>query len=496
MAEQQTSYRQIMKATSIFGGVQVFNIAISIIRSKFIAVLLGPTGMGISGLLTSTTSLISGLTNFGLGTSAVKNVAASNATGNRTKIAIVVTVLRRWVWITGLFGALVILVLSPWLSQLTFGNHKYTLAFIWLSITLLFTQLSTGQLVVLQGMRKLQYLAKANLAGSVMGLIITVPLYYWYGVNGIVPAIIITSFTSLTLSWYFARKVKIDAIKVSPQRTIAEGKSMLFMGFIISLTSLINVGSSYIVRIFISNIGGIAQVGLYSAGFSIIFSYVGLIFSAMGTDYYPRLSAVSTNNELSKKTINQQAEIAVLLMGPIIMVFLVFIQWVVILLYSNKFVDINEMIHWAALGMYFKAVSWSIAFIFLAKGASKLFFWSEMIYSVYALGLNLLGYRLLGLTGLGLSFMLSYLLYLTQVFLISKTKYSFAFDSSFIRIFAIQFSLAIVCFIEIKVFARPYSLIIGVVLILISAGLSYRELDKRIGIKAIYTNILEKFKKK
>lgn len=112
MVEQQTSYRQIMKATSIFGGVQVFNIVISIIRSKFIAVLLGPTGMGIAGLLTSTTSLIGGLTNFGLGTSAVKNVAASNSTGNQTRISVVVTVLRRWVWITGLLGTLVTLGLT------------------------------------------------------------------------------------------------------------------------------------------------------------------------------------------------------------------------------------------------------------------------------------------------------------------------------------------------------------------------------------------------
>jgi hypothetical protein len=119
-----------------------------------------------------------------------------------------------------------------------------------------------------------------------------------------------------------------------------------------------------------------------------------------------------------------------------------------------------------------------------------------MIYSIYSLGLNLLGYRLLGLTGLGLSFMLGYLFYLTQVFFISKIKYSFAFDSSFIRIFAIQFSLAIVCFIEIKIFAKPYSLIIGVVLILISARLSYLELDKRLGIKAIYANFLEKYIKK
>lgn len=206
-------------------------------------------------------------------------------------------------------------------------------------------------------MRKLQYLAKANLAGSAMGLVITVPLYYWYGIDAIVPAIIIASFTSLSLSWYFARKVKIETIKVSPVRTLAEGKSMLVMGFIISMTGMINLGVSYIVRIFISKIGGVDQVGLYSAGFSIISSYVGLIFAAMGTDYYPRLSAVANNNEQCKRTINQQAEIALLIMGPIIMVFLVFIQLLVIVLYSNKFISINEMIHWAALGMYFKAVS-------------------------------------------------------------------------------------------------------------------------------------------
>jgi O-antigen/teichoic acid export membrane protein len=496
MTEQQSSYRQIVKATSIFGGVQVFNIVISIIRSKFIAVLLGPTGMGIAGLLTSATSLIGGLTNLGLGTSAVKNVAASHATGNQTRISIVVTVLRRWVWITGVLGTLVTLGLSSWLSELTFGSRNYTLAFIWISITLLFTQLSTGQLVVLQGMRKLQYLAKANLAGSAMGLVITVPLYYLYGIDAIVPAIIISSFASLSLSWYFARKVKIEVIQVSQLRTLAEGKSMLGMGFILSMTGLINLGTSYIVRIFISNNGGVDQVGLYNAGIAIVSTYVGLIFSAMGTDYYPRLSSVAHNNDLCKQTINQQAEIALLIMGPIIIVFLVFIQLVVIVLYSNKFFPINGMIHWAVLGMFFKAISWSIAFILLAKGASKLFFWNELIYNIYSLVLNLLGYRFMGLTGLGLAFMVGYLLYLIQVFLVSKIKYSFAFDSSIIHIFAVQFLLAVSCFIMVKVLERPYSYIAGAGLIMISARLSYKELDQRLGIASIYTNISDKLLKK
>ena len=131
MSEQQTSYRQIMKATSLFGGVQLFQIIISIIRSKFVAVLLGPAGMGVVGLLTSTTGFVSALTNFGLGTSAVKNISESNATQSEHRIATVITVMRRMVWITGLLGAVITLVFSPWMSQITFGNKDYTLAFVW-----------------------------------------------------------------------------------------------------------------------------------------------------------------------------------------------------------------------------------------------------------------------------------------------------------------------------------------------------------------------------
>lgn len=492
MTERQSSYRQIMKATSLFGGVQVFQIIIAVIRSKFIAVLLGPTGMGIAGLLNSTIALIGALTNFGLGTSAVKNVSAANATGNNIKIATVIIVLRRLVWITGILGTIVTLVLSSWLSKITFGNTEYTLAFIWISITLLMKQITTGQFVLLQGLRKLQFLAKANLSGSFLGLIITVPLYYLYGIDAIVPGIIITALISLTLSWYFSGKVKIEHVKVSKVRTIAEGKNMITMGFMISLSGLITLGVAYIVRIFISNKGGVIEVGLYNAGFAIINTYVGLVFTAMGTDYYPRLSAVAHSNKLCKQTINQQAEIALLILAPIIIVFLVFIKWIVIILYSNKFVAIDDMIHWAALGMLFKAASWSIAFILLAKGASKLFFINELIANIYFLSLNLLGYYFGGLTGLGISFMIGYLLYLIQVFFLSKIKYNFSFSPTFIKIFVIQFSLALSCFIVVKIIGNPFSYFVGIVLIIISCWYSYLELDKRIDIKGLITTFSQK----
>ena len=259
-----------MKATSLFGGVQVFNILFGIIRSKIIAVLLGPAGMGIAGLLNSSTGMIGSITNFGLSTSAVKNVAEANATGNNQRIATVISVIGRLVWITGILGTLITFVLAQVLSKLAFGNPDYTVAFRWVSIILLLGQLSAGKMVVLQGMRKLQYLAKANMAASVIGLLVSIPIYYKLGVKGIVPAIIITSIIGLAIVYFYSSKIAIEKTAVTTAVLKTEGAGMLRMGFLLSLSGLIGLGAAYLLGVFISRQGGVEQVGLYNAGFAII----------------------------------------------------------------------------------------------------------------------------------------------------------------------------------------------------------------------------------
>lgn len=494
MTEEQASYRQIMKATSIFGGVQVFNIIISVIRSKFVAVLLGPAGMGIYGLLTSTTGLIDKFTNLGLSTSAVRNIAAANASGDSNRVGTVVSVLRRLVWITGLAGSLITLAFAPLLSELTFGNKEYTFAFIWIAITLLLTQISSGQLVVLQGMRKLNFLAKANLAGSTVALFTTVPLYYIWGVKGIVPAIIITSFMTMVFSWYFSSKVKIESVKVDKAALFTEGADMVKLGFFLSLSSIISMAFSYLVRIYISHKGGVDQVGLYNAGFAIINTYVGLVFSAMSTDYFPRLSGVVHEHSKTKEIINQQAEVAILILAPILTLFLIFINFVVILLYSNKFLPIVSMVHWAALGIFFKAASWPVAYLIIAKGDSRLFFVNELAANVYTVGLNIIGYALLGLEGLGISFLAGYIIYFSQVFLISKIKYDFTFEGAFYKVCGIQILLGVLCFSSSRILNAPYSYLAGTLFILASSYLSFRELDSRLGLVTLIREKLGKNK--
>jgi O-antigen/teichoic acid export membrane protein len=495
LKQNQESFRQIVKATSLFGGVQVINIVISVIRSKIIAVLLGPAGMGISGLLTSTVGLISGLTNFGLGTSAVKNVSEANSSGNHHRIAVIIKVLKRCLWITGGIGALLAIVLSDWLSNITFGNSEYRFAFVYLSLSILMNQLASGQLAILQGVRNLKKLAKANLVGNFGGLIVTVPLYYFWGIQAIVPALVGSSFIALICSVYFSRKLGISPVDVSYKRTYVEGKKMLVMGFMISLSGLITVGVSYLVRIYISTSGGLQEVGLYTAGIAIINTYVGMVFSSMATDYYPRLASVANSNADCAKTINEQAEIAVLILSPIVLFFLVFIDFIILALYSNKFLAISGMLHWAIIGTLFRASNWSIGFVFLAKGESKLFFIIQLIINMTVLVLNIVVFRMCGLIGLGIAFMFSYIINLVQVYSVSYFKYKFRYNASFIKVFLVQLALSFACMLVVKLTNSYLSYFFGIMLFGASVTFSVIELNHRINLKMAFLNTLNKIKR-
>lgn len=492
MPENDDSYKQIFKATSIFGGVQVFNILISIVSSKVVALLLGPIGMGIVSLLNSTIGMVGGFTEFGLRISAVKNVATAAESNDQDLLGKTVKVFRLLVWFTGSLGLIITLILAPQLSDLAFGNRAYSVSFMLLSIILLFTQVNTGQSVILQGLRKIHYLAKASVLGSLIGLIISLPLYYFLREKGIVPALILISFSTLILSRYYARKVHIPKANVTKSFIINESKSMLKMGFIISISSLINIASTYLIRIYISKQGSVAEVGLFTAGFAIISTYVGMIFTAMSTDYYPRLAGISNDNIKCKKAINEQAEVAILLLAPILVIFLVFIKIGILLLYSQEFLGVVDMVLWAALGIFFKALGWAIAYIFLAKSASKAYFINEVIANLYMLIINIIGYQYYGLTGLGFSFLVGYIIYFIQIYYVSRKLYDFKIDYSLCKIFIIHFALALICFIAVYFLIPLVSYSVGIIIILISSTYSLTELNKRLNLKDLF---IRKFKK-
>jgi O-antigen/teichoic acid export membrane protein len=492
--DTKASYRQILKATSVFGGVQVFQILINILRSKIIALWLGPAGMGIYGLYTSTITLVSNVSAMGLGVSAVKNIAAAFASGDPEKAGRVVKVLRVLVWVTGLAGSLFVFLFARRLSLFTFGVPDHHVGFMWISATLLFNQISSGQLALLRGARKVKHLASAGLSGSLVGLVVSVPLYYYRGIDGIVPAIVVTSVASLLRSWYFARKVEVSAATISRHDLKSEGTDMLRMGFMLGLSSILVSGSAYLLRVFIQSRGGADDVGLFTAGFMIVNSYVGMVFSAMGTDYYPRLSGCSANKGELERLVNQQAEMALLILAPLIVAFVLFGKYALVLLYSTEFVPVQQMVAFAAVGVLLRASSWTMGYLLLARGESWFFFFNELLSNSYFLGLNILGYSLAGFTGLGISYIAAYGLHFVQMQLFAAYRYKVFYRR---RLFLLLLSALAFGSLALLLAKTPLLVMMagGGVLLLVVGLFSLYFLNQMVDLRSLVVSRLKKHRK-
>lgn len=489
--KDSSSYKSILKATSLFGGIQVYTILINIIKTKILAVILGPEGVGIEGLFKSGIELVQNVTSLGLSSSAVRDVADANGSHDIERISKTVHVVRKLVWLTGLLGLVVFAIASPWLSQFTFGNGDYTLSFIILSIVLLLDQVCAGQKVILQGLGKYKYLAKATAYGATFGLVISVPLYYLLGIKGVVPTLILNSACALLLSWFFSRKISLSKSEVSVKQTLLESKSMIKMGFSICLSTAEAALIAYLLRSFIRSQGGIEEVGLFQAGFVLMNSYVALVFNAMATDFYPRLANVNHDNAKCCEVINNQGIVASCLLTPILVAFIIYVPIAIYILYSDSFQTVGSYILWASLGMMFRLSSWLVSFMFLAKGVAKTFILNETLAKAYFFALNILGYKFGGLEGLGVAFAVSYFIYTIQVYCIAHRKYEFTYDKEFIKNF-IVFTVFIITALAIGHFSTIFRYSLGALLLTLSLFVSIKILDNKMGIIETVRNRLRK----
>ncbi len=494
MAEDRNSYKNITKAIGLFGGVQLFNILAGIIKNKIVAVLLGPVGMGISGILASTTAMISSATGLGLHTSAVRDVAKAYSSNDENEVRRIVTVLRKLIKVTGMLGMLLVILLSPLLSLWSFGNYDYTWAFVFVSVIVLFDQLKSGQTVLLQGTFHYRYMANVSVIGSIVSLIVAIPLYYIWKMDAIVPVIILTSLSGLIVSSFFARKIKFQRLELTRKQVWSIGRVMIILGASIAIAGFANTGHTYLVRAVISNLGGIADVGLYTAGISIATQYINVILQSMGSDYSPRISALQDDREEFIKAVNRQTRLMVIIVIPFIIPFVVFIRELTILLYSTKFLAITSMIEWIMVGMFFRTTSWCLSFTIVAMGKPKQFLFNELATHVYSIGFTILGYVWGSFTGMGIAFCVVYLLYTIQLFFVCRRLFRFKYYPDTLRAVLFQFTIMMVSVLVIM--SLDYGMvryIIGSSLVLVAWGLSAIQLNKIMPLKSIVQSVKNKF---
>ena len=451
--------------------------------------------MGIQSLLYSTTNTISAATNLGLNTSSVKTIAEANRVGNKELIARNVTAQRRLIWITGVVGMLICAIFSPIWSRTSFGDNTYIWSFVIVSLIILLDQLNKGELALLQGMQQKKQLAKANIIGQTLNALTTIPLYFFFGVKAIVAALVLGSLISLFISLYYSRRLGVERVNMSWKETFGIGREMIKLGFFLSLQYLMSTIVIWVIRNYVSSIGGVDDVGLYSAGTSIVATYIGLVFSAIATDYFPRLSATKSNDEMIVAA-RRQAELTILLLTPLVIAFLAFCKPVIILLYSKQFLPIEHMMYWAVGAVLVQAMGWAVSYTLLAKAKPLYFFLNELATTIWGLPIKLLCYKHWGLTGFGMATMICYSIYLVQVLIVTKRLFGLTYEASLWKLFALlnlPVLITVICklfFSGIWVYTTT-----GAILIIVTTYVFY-SLNKKMDLRSYFLTRLNRLRGK
>lgn len=486
--ENDATYDHVIKYTGLFGGVQGITMLVSVVRNKIVSVLLGPDGLALINIFNNATKLIHQSTNFGLSFSAVKHVAELFDTGAEEEVRSFVRTVRTWSLFTALLGLFVCLALCQQLSFWTFGSYDYAHHFALLSLVVAMMAVQGGEIAILKGMKQLKKVALISVFGALATLAICAPLYFFLRAKGILPSLVLCGAAVLAIHLYFSTKIVPWRTSLFSRGEYGKGVPMLKLGVGYIVAGIFGEGAEYIIRTLIMRFGELADVGLYNSGYVLAVTYANIVFVAFDADYFPRLSASQHDVQRQNQTVNQQIEVGVLLMVPMLIFMVLAMPVIIPLLFSSRFVAAVPMAVCASFYMFFKAFTLPVAYLSLAKGDSRMYMVTELIYSVFIAIAIPFAFKHWGLQGAGWALSAGGLLDFLMIHIIYRYRYHYQFDFGKTKLYLMQF----VCFfiaVAAAQGANPWWRIVTAVALCVSAIVSFRMLRN-------VTNFLPKLRRR
>jgi PST family polysaccharide transporter len=480
-SDPANSYRQIVRSSSIIGGAQGVNYAIAMVRTKLVAVLLGPSGVGLVGLYLSATSLIGTIAGLGLESSAVREVADAHGNGDPQRFAHCVKTLRRVSWLSGLLGWLSAAALSYPLSVWAFKSPERALAIALLGGTVLLGTLTGSRTAIIQGTRRIGDLARVNVFGAGASTIVAIVLYGSLGERGVVPVLMVTAAINFGAAWWFSRKVRTMEVTQTWADTLMNSRRLVTLGMAFMYGALLAAVVELIIRSLTVRNLGLEANGIYQAAWSISGLFAGFILNAMSADFFPRLTAVAHDNERINQLVNEQTEIGILLALPGLLITLALAPWVIQILYSTEFTAGADLLPWLVLGVFVQVVSWPLGMIQMAKGASGWIYAGRTHGNALHLGFAVVLIERLGIRGLAVAFALSVLLQAGLVRCVATYLSGFRWSSSVLRLLYASGAAILLGLGVQQVLHPPIDLAAGSIIALAASLMSAHSIAHRLG---------------
>ena len=460
MNETSASYRRILKSSSIIGGASFLNIAIGLVRTKALAILLGPSGVGLVSLYRGLMVTASSIATMGVDTVGTRQIAEANAKEDAHTLAIARRALFWATVVLGSLGALAVWILRRPLAARVLGSTAHANVVAWLAIGVALTVIAASQGALIQGMRRIGDLARASVYSSVLNTVVGIAIIWKWGESALVFFVLLTPIASFLLSWwYVSRLPRAGDFRISVPEMTRQWRMLLtigvaFMGGTVAM-SLVQLW----IRVDVGDVLGTHALGQFQASWTISQQYIDFILAALAADYYPRLTGVVDDKTAARHLINHQTEIALLLAGPVFLAMMALAPWVIRILYTAAFAPAVEILRWQILSDVLKIAAWCLGFLFLAMGDGKTFLWTEISALIVLAGTVTGLLRPVGLDITGIAFLVCYLFYLPLMYWLARRRIGFHWSASVVRLLTTTFAACVA--VDLLVHFTRWGAIIG-----------------------------------
>lgn len=400
------SHRRILTSSTVIGSASVINVLIGIVNLKVLAVLLGPPGVALMGLYQNIMNVAATLTGCGLGSSGVRQIAAS--AGDAATLSIV----RRALWIgtcaLGLLGMVALWALREPVARTVFGDAQHVGEVGWLGLGVFFTLVSGSQSALLRGLRRIGDLARITIASALAGALAGSLFVFLLGTRGVLFYVLTAPVASYLVARYFVSRLPPaggghDWAEVSQQ-----WKTMVRLGAPLMAASVLTLLGQLAARSLLLRDLGVDAAGHFQAAWTVSMTCIGFVLGAMVADYYPRIAASIEDQPTARRLIHEQMEMALLLAGPVLLVIAALSPLIIQLLYTPSFAPAAEVLGWQILGDILKTSTWAMGFAIRAHSRNALVIGTELVWNLVFLGVIWFALKHFGVVAAGIGYFAAY----------------------------------------------------------------------------------------
>ncbi len=431
--------KEILKSISKLSIPTVLNLLLSLVRNKLLALIVGPIGLGIFsqiGNLSAIAYSILPIGSIGL----VRYISNYYEDKRINEISYFIKYFFMRNIFISIIISVIIIVFRDFISNLLFSNSDFSNLLILFSLFIPLNLITSFIDIYLRGIRKINVYVVFMSINSIVSLLCTIPLIYFWGIEGAVIALVVSIIISIINGFAILKK---NNLLLDFKTKHVVDKSALSNIYKLGIVTLISMAVQNFTILTIKSIIarklGLKDVGIFQCVYSISVSYFGIFFALMGTYSIPKVSSFKTLEQINVE-LNETIKFLLLFYIPIIIFIFITRTFVISVLYSSEFSFAKYLLVFQLPAELFRAFSWVMGLWLIPRLKVKQWIIFELIFYSLFLGsfYILIQYFDSGVKSASISYLFSYFIFLLINYFYTTKNINFKVSDSNLKILLIS----------------------------------------------------------